>query len=133
MDTAGIRILNAIEHFNLTNIAAIVIRYFGGTKLGMGLLGKTYYESAFQNLSEAKKTTKSAYQKVIIKVDFEFVSFVHRILSSFDAKIDSINYEEQVKFICFVKTSDVDNLKQKIIDLTHGAAIINYDEEHKYL
>ena len=38
--TAGIRILNAIEHFILTDMLVVVIRYFGGTKLGVGPLVK---------------------------------------------------------------------------------------------
>ena len=37
--TAGIRILNAIDHFELQNCLIAVIRYFGGTKLGVGPLG----------------------------------------------------------------------------------------------
>ncbi|MDZ7765436.1 MAG: YigZ family protein [Melioribacteraceae bacterium] len=44
--TAGIRILNAIQHFDLTNLIVISTRYFGGTKLGVGPLGKAYYNSA---------------------------------------------------------------------------------------
>ncbi|MBI5727800.1 MAG: YigZ family protein, partial [Ignavibacteriales bacterium] len=41
--TAGVRLLNAIEHFNYYNILVLSIRYFGGTKLGVGPLGKAYY------------------------------------------------------------------------------------------
>ncbi|MDY0082235.1 MAG: YigZ family protein, partial [Ignavibacteriaceae bacterium] len=44
--TAGIRILNAIEHFGLTGILLFVVRYFGGIKLGVGQLGKAYYNAS---------------------------------------------------------------------------------------
>ena len=40
--TAGIRILNAIEHFDLINVMVVITRYYGGTKLGFGPLGKAY-------------------------------------------------------------------------------------------
>ena len=131
--TAGIRILNAIEHFNLTNAAVIVIRYFGGTKLGVGLLGKTYYESALQGLNQVEKISKFEYQKIYIKVDFEFVSFVHRILSSINAKIDSTNYKNEVEFECFIKPAYIKSTIEKLIDLTHGKAIIKIDNKHIYL
>jgi len=131
--TAGIRILNAIEHFNLTNAAVIVIRYFGGTKLGVGLLGKTYYESALQGLNQVEKISKFEYQKINIKVDFEFVSFVHRILSSINAKIDSTNYKNEVEFECFIKPAYIKSTIEKLIDLTHGKAIIKIDNKHIYL
>ena len=39
--TAGIRILNAIEHFDLSDILLVVVRYFGGTKLGSRSFGKS--------------------------------------------------------------------------------------------
>jgi putative IMPACT (imprinted ancient) family translation regulator len=63
--TAGVRILNAIEHFNLVNQLVIVSRIFGGIKLGVGPLGKAYYESAIQVLSESKINTNICIKKWI--------------------------------------------------------------------
>ena len=62
--TAGIRILNAINHFNMQNILVIVIRYFGGTKLGVGPLGKAYYNSVIQTLKSSRIIEKKAYKKI---------------------------------------------------------------------
>ncbi|MEO8398771.1 MAG: YigZ family protein [Ignavibacteriaceae bacterium] len=62
--SAGVRILNAIEHFDLKDVLVIVNRYFGGTKLGIGPLGKAYFDSAFQVLNQAKKITKHAFLKI---------------------------------------------------------------------
>lgn len=61
--TAGIRILNAIEHFNLINVIVVITRYYGGTKLGVGPLGKAYYTSAHDVLEEAKKVGKSSFSE----------------------------------------------------------------------
>ena len=80
--TAGIRILNAIEHFNLMNVIVVIIRYYGGTKLGVGPLGKAYYTSARNVLEEAKRVEKVFFQKVIIEADFNYISHIHRILSN---------------------------------------------------
>jgi putative IMPACT (imprinted ancient) family translation regulator len=57
--TAGVRILNAIKHFKLNNILLIMVRYFGGTKLGIGPLGKAYYQCAFKILESARKNSQT--------------------------------------------------------------------------
>jgi len=53
--TAGIPILKVLENQNLTNILAVVIRYFGGVKLGAGGLVRAYTKSITTTLSEATK------------------------------------------------------------------------------
>ena len=78
--TAGIRIQNAIEHFNLSNLLIIVSRIFGGIKLGVGPLGKAYYQSAYNVLNDSKITTKQLFQKVTISSNFDHISLIHRIL-----------------------------------------------------
>ena len=51
--TAGIKILAAIQSKSLSDILVVVTRYFGGTKLGTGGLGRAYFESASRVLSDA--------------------------------------------------------------------------------
>ena len=81
--TAGIRILNAIEHFNLLNVLVIVVRYFGGTKLGVGPLGKAYYHSAEITLNDSDKIKKTAYKRIFVSVDFSFTSLLHKTFSDY--------------------------------------------------
>jgi len=45
-NTAGMPIYNIIEKNNLNNVLIAVVRYFGGTKLGTGLLTRSYLNSA---------------------------------------------------------------------------------------
>ena len=51
--TAGMPILNILEKNNITNTLAIVVRYFGGTKLGAGKLLRTYLSSGVEVLKKA--------------------------------------------------------------------------------
>lgn len=63
-NTAGKPILGQIRAFDLTNILVIVVRYFGGTKLGVGGLIQAYKQSAFETLEKAiviEKEIKAAY------------------------------------------------------------------------
>lgn len=97
--TAGIRIYNAIEHFNLQNIMIVVIRYFGGVKLGVGPLGKVYYQSAYNVLEEAKKITKLGYAVINVEADFNLVNVIYNIISTKGYKIADTQYKENAAML----------------------------------
>ncbi len=130
--TAGIRILNAIDHFKLINVLNVVIRYFGGTKLGVGPLGKAYYQAAFNTLEGAKRLTKILYKEVIISTDFNYVSHVHRILNSFDTKLLGTNYDPGVSFNCLIKPADIATIQARLTELSKGKIIFTSTESIYY-
>jgi len=70
--TAGTPILSQIRSFQLTNILIVVVRYFGGTKLGASGLIKAYKTSAYEVLSLAEIITKEV--TVFYKVQFAYVA-----------------------------------------------------------
>ena len=118
--TAGIRILNAIEHFDLVSVLIVVIRYYGGTKLGVGPLGKAYYNSAFQTLEISNFRTKIPYFKVEITADFSQISHVHRILSNHDSKIEDSIYTNLVNFKCLIKPKDLESVSIQLQEISKG-------------
>jgi len=118
--TAGIRILNAIEHFNLVNTLVLVVRYFGGTKLGVGGLGKAYFDSAFQTLNKAEIIIKNLYQKILIKTDFQLTQKVYHLFNNSENKILNVNYSDFANFECLVKQDDITQTIIKLNDLTNG-------------
>jgi uncharacterized YigZ family protein len=130
--TAGVRILNAIDHFELTNQLVIVIRFFGGVKLGVGPLGKAYYLSAHKVLSESKIVTKQLFQKVKIKSEFDHVDIVHRILSRYNSIIVSTDYQNEIKFSCLIKLIEIDSISQKLAKLAKNNIIITRFQEFVY-
>ncbi|MCB9247399.1 MAG: YigZ family protein [Ignavibacteriales bacterium] len=66
--TAGLRIYNAINHFELNNVLVVVVRYFGGTKLGVGPLGKAYYNCALEVLDSSKKSNLLNLKKLKLNI-----------------------------------------------------------------
>jgi uncharacterized YigZ family protein len=130
--TAGIRILNAIEHFNLINVIVVIVRYYGGTKLGVGPLGKAYYTSAHDVLEKAKKLEKVLFQKVIIEADFSNISHIHRILANHNATIENSQYEEKVIFECFIMPSEISKITFKLTEISKGEIKIVATEENYY-
>jgi len=130
--TAGIRILNAIEHFNLINVIVVIIRYYGGTKLGVGPLGKAYYTSAYNVLNKAQKLEKILFQKVIIESDFNHISHIYRILSNHSASIENSEYKEKAVFECYIVPSELSKITFQLTDISKGEIKIVATEENYY-
>ncbi|MHB1688387.1 MAG: IMPACT family protein [Ignavibacteriaceae bacterium] len=131
--TAGIRILNAIDHFNLTNVLSVVVRYFGGTKLGVGPLGKAYYNSAVQTIESAQIIIQKPYQKMVITSDYLFVNPIHRLLASCGVKIEESSFNQKVEFHCFVNSGKVEKLSYELKELSKGDIKILIENSIVYL
>lgn len=119
--TAGMRILNAINHFELENVLVVVTRYFGGTKLGGGPLGKTYYNSAHNTLESAVKSKMKKFLKVKSLFNYDAVSQIHHFLSQHKAKIIENTYEQnQPAIIFYILQNEFDNLEKDLKEATRG-------------
>ncbi len=130
--SAGIRILNAIEHFDLISVILVIIRYFGGTKLGVGPLGKTYYNTAHKTLETAHIIAKSPYYHLTIIAEFSDIGYVHRILSSSDSKIIDTIYNEKVVFNCLISPSVIDNINNQLREISKGHVKLEIDDDIIY-
>lgn len=85
--TAGEPILNALRHHNITNSILVVVRYFGGTKLGTGGLIRAYHHSAMAVIEAAK--LKEIYQTVnlILETPFQGEGIIRYSVSKLKGKI----------------------------------------------
>jgi uncharacterized YigZ family protein len=131
--TAGIRILNAIDHFELTNVLVLIVRYFGGTKLGVGPLGKAYYHSAELTLKSAEMIKKYAYQKISIKADFQYTSLIHKAITDFELRVVENEFSDGLKFTCWIKPKSAAKFKSYLEDKSGGAIAIKPDDGISYL
>jgi len=131
--TAGIRIYNAIEHFKLTDAAVIVIRYFGGVKLGVGPLGKAYYTAAENAINSAIVIEKNPYYKLYIQTDINMISPVFNLLARFNAHILEQDYIEGIGITLHLPYEKLEEFKKEIITLTRDKYKLTLDEEIMYL
>ncbi|MEW6506300.1 MAG: YigZ family protein [Bacteroidota bacterium] len=131
--TAGIRILNAINHENLFNLIVIVTRYFGGTKLGVGLLGKTYYNSAIQVLKFTKRYQQQLYLRAAMYFDFEHSKIVHRMISKYAVKTEKTEFTESTKIFCLIPSADIEKFISEITAHSHSKVKISVSNTHVYL
>ena len=130
--TAGIRILNAIEHFHINNQLIIVSRIFGGIKLGVGPLGKAYYEAGYQVISSSKITKKLLYRKANISSEFEYVSIIHRILDTHKSMITAINYENTLEIEVLLPYKEISIIQEKLKNSGKNKIFLSYSTEFLY-
>ncbi len=116
--TAGIRIFNAIQHFNLTNVLVVSVRYFGGIKLGVGPLGKAYYNSAFGALSNSEIIIKLKYFMIKIKYEYNHTKHIHHFLNTYQANILDNSFENKPVITCLIQPGIFDDLKKKLNEAT---------------
>ena len=122
--TSGASILTQIQKADLYNIQIVVVRYFGGTKLGKGGLARAFSECAYQTIQAAETKAIQHVEFISLKISPEDVKSVKSIASSFSAQIDSISYDNLTQIRLAVPISKVDKLTEAL-QRRFGAIIIN--------
>jgi len=110
--SAGLPIYNQLLAHQVTNILVVVIRYYGGTKLGVGGLVKAYKESAKYTLEQATIITKELESKIELKFKFSQQNQIFTLLNKYDAKILDFDAQE----ICIIQANIKTSKKESISD-----------------
>ena len=98
-NSAGKPIYGQLLSFGVTNVSVIVIRYFGGTKLGVGGLITAYKEAAKDALNNAKIIKKEITEVLTIDFKYESMNSIMGIVKAFDLEIA----EQQFELDCIIK------------------------------
>ena len=97
--TAGKPILRQILSHNLTNILIIVVRYFGGIKLGSSGLIRSYKTAAEKAIVAAEIITKNITEQYQVSFPYSQINNVMRIIKEFDLKIVKTDFKLECKLI----------------------------------
>lgn len=97
--TAGKPILGQINSNELTDILVIVVRYFGGIKLGTSGLIVAYRTAAAQAIAEATVIEKTVDQDVTVAFEYPFMNDVMRIVKEESPEILEQSYDMD----CFMR------------------------------
>ncbi len=117
--TAGKPIYGQILSFGLTNIIVVVVRYFGGTKLGASGLIHAYKEAVQDALSKAEMGTEYIYEKYLITFSYENMGHIMNCIKECDIDILNKDFSELCSVKIGIRLSTVNeklmNLKAKIL------------------
>ncbi|MFQ5637618.1 MAG: YigZ family protein [bacterium] len=127
--TAGRPILQAIESKNLTNVAVVVTRYFGGTKLGTGGLIRAYGAVALEALNNAE--TVQHFPKITFRLrfDYQHANAVHNVLNRFCGQILESRFDDQTTYLVTVKSADENKVREELRDISSGKMKIEVIQE----
>ncbi|MDD6323804.1 MAG: YigZ family protein [Bacilli bacterium] len=112
--TAGLPILNVLKQNNLTNILCIVVRYFGGIKLGSGGLIRAYSTSTSEALKKCQINNITDGLKVLIEFKYENIKQIDYLLQNI--KIKKI-FQNNVIYEFKIKEIDYNNIKETLNSL----------------
>ena len=108
--TAGKQILGQIQSNNLTNILIIVVRYFGGIKLGVPGLIRSYKTAAADSISQGVFVTKTIKEQYKVSFKYPLMNDVMRLIKEHNLEVINTNFQIDCNLIFAVPKSKADNL-----------------------
>lgn len=110
-NSAGNPIYGQIQSFEITNVLIAVVRYFGGTKLGVGGLIQAYRGTA--QLALENSIIVERIQEVCISISFKYsaMNSVMRIIKKYRLKIVSQTTDLECTYVVAVRKSDSEHIK----------------------
>ncbi|RXK50449.1 IMPACT family protein [Halorientalis pallida] len=121
--SAGKPALNVLQGEELENVVAVVTRYYGGTKLGVGGLARAYSEGVKVAVEDAGITERRPHESFSITVEYDDSGTVRGILESAGVEFDA-DYRAEVTFDVRVPVADAAALRDRIRSATSGRAAI---------
>ncbi|NBL64454.1 YigZ family protein [Flavobacterium sp. NST-5] len=101
-NSAGMPIYGQIQSFDLTNVLIIVVRYFGGIKLGVGGLISAYRTGAQMALEAAEIIEKTIDVHFLISFDYKNMNKVMRVIK--EKNLDIVNQKMDLSCEIEIKT-----------------------------
>ena len=107
--TAGLPILEVLDKKNLDNILVIVVRYFGGIKLGAGGLIRAYANSVKEALEENEIINLEEGLEIKLETNYENKKDIEYLYKD---NIINATYEDKITYILHIKKDNLDNLNK---------------------
>lgn len=112
--SAGDPILGQIKSLNLTNVLVVVVRYFGGVKLGVGGLIVAYRTAARDALDKAQIIEKEVTRELTFNYQYESTASMMRLVKEFEMSVVAQKYEKECELKVVVKTRYQQKLHERL-------------------
>jgi uncharacterized YigZ family protein len=111
-NSAGQPIYGQILSFNVTNVLVVVVRYFGGVKLGVGGLVRAYKASAQITLESSSIVKKIIEEDLRLIFEYQHMNKVMRVIKQLNLTIQTQNMTMNCELILSIKKSDYISVKE---------------------
>lgn len=123
--SAGVPMLGVLQSYDLWNVLGIVVRWYGGTKLGKGGLARTYRDSLAAAVENGDIVEIVPRCRAMICTGLENVGDLHRLLSTFEIDYLGESVEgEELKMEISAAVGDVKRIESRVNDVTRGRGSI---------
>ena len=127
---AGKPMLTTIQHGGIGDITAVVTRYFGGTKLGMGGMVKAYTQAVKTALEQLTVTEKISWIELSIKIGYPLLDNIERLLPEFEVELIDKQFTEQIRLDLKLPEENLSRLQTRLTDLSSGR--IEFSKREKF-
>lgn len=111
--SSGLPVLNTIKSKNITNVIVLVVRYFGGTKLGIPGLIDAYSQAAAMALDAAETEERLVTETINVVVPYSQMNYVMRIVKDQDLQIAEMGGSVDCEMKILVRK----NMKGQVLEL----------------
>ncbi len=112
--TAGRPIYGQILSHDLTNILIVVVRYFGGTKLGVSGLIHAYKTSALEAIQHATVIEKQVYDVYEVTYNYEMMNTIMRLVKEEDWDVQRTDFDLKCRIELKIRKSRVEHFASKL-------------------
>lgn len=115
--TAGMPILECLKANDLRCIVLVIVRYFGGIKLGAGGLTRAYFNCASETIKSAKICNYFKSIKTKIECAYESFKILEKLITKFDAIIEKSEYHKEITIFIYIKEDDIKNFNLSLNEI----------------
>jgi uncharacterized YigZ family protein len=115
--TAGMPILQALRGAGLSDVMAVVVRWFGGTRLGKGGLARAYAAAAREALQGLPAVRKVPTARLAVEVPYEKVGAVKRLLRPPEIELEAEEYGAAARLVLAVHEEREEALRESLAEL----------------
>ena len=119
--SAGIPILNVLKRYQLVNVVIFVIRYFGGSKLGIPGLINAYGSAAVQAIENATMKKWVMLDYFSFNYSYDLQNKVDFVLKKFKVKIINTDFGESIQVNLEVEVEKTKDLSEELPEISNGA------------
>lgn len=125
--TAGKPMLNVLQHSDIGEIVAVVVRYFGGVKLGTGGLVRAYSGAVTELIKTLPIQLKIDTIVLTLNYPYALEDVVRRTLEAYATLVDEVSYAQDIKMCCLCPADQLAALTQQLNDAGRGQIHISSD------
>lgn len=115
--SAGLPIYNQLLAHEITNVLVISVRYYGGTKLGVSGLVRTYKESAKETIEAAEIVTRELESMLTVHFSFEKQNVIFTLLNKCDAQVLDFTSDQKCRIKARIRLAEKENISAQLAEM----------------